>query len=438
MGCSLDADILIRGCIILPMNGTGPIMDGAIAIKGRSIVYVGKASGAEGIHAERLIDAKGMAAMPGLVNTHTHIPMTIFRGIAEDRTLESWLKETIWPLEAKLTEDDVYYGALLGCLEMIKSGTTCFADMYFFEDAVARAVAESGLRAVLSWGIIEAGVAEVGKVTLQNSVEFSERWNGFDEGRIHARLAPHSVYTCSPELLSEVRSQANRLGVGIHIHLSESRWEVEQTTRKYGVTPVEHLEKLGFLGTDVLAAHCVHLTDGDMRILARRGVKVAYNPTCNAKLGMGIARVWEMHRMGVDVGIATDGPASNNTLDMLECTKIASILQKVRYGDPTVMPVEAALRMATLGGAKVLGLERQIGTLEPGKRADLILIDLRKPHLTPNHNTAANILYSARGSDVDTVIVDGKILMEGRQVKTLSEEEVVEKARDTAHKIVQE
>ena len=412
------------------------VREGVIAIKNDKISYVGKKSKAPKIRAEKIIDGHEKVAMPGLINCHTHLAMTLFRGIAEDQLLEKWLKQTIWPLEAKLKPRDVYDGALLGCLEMIKGGTTTFADMYLYEEQVAKAVEKAGLRAVLAQGILEAGVPRRGEKMLQDSVNFAQKYKGYAGGRVTVQLGPHAVYTCSPELLRRVREAASKLRVGIHIHLAESERMVKQVKERYGLTEVELLEGIGFLGSDVLAAHCIHLSTGEMALLARHGVKVAYNPVANMKLALGIARIRELMDLGVTVGLGTDGPASNNSLDMLENLKIAALLQKVRYMDPTVLPVRRALEMATIHGAKALGLEGVTGSLEAGKKADVILIDFRKPHLTPIHDLYANVVYSAHGGDVDTVIVDGKILMENREVQTLNEEEIMQKARRTAFNLL--
>ena len=429
---SLEADILVRGCTILPMVGPEVIDGGLLAIGDDRLSYVGKASRAPRIRAEKLINGRGKVALPGLINCHTHVSMTLFRGVGEDQALDQWLGETIWPLEAKLKPRDIYYGALLGCLEMIKGGTTCFADMYFREDMVVKAVEEAGLRAVLAPGIIEAGNEERGEDLLREGIKIVQKYHGSTRGRISVNLGPHAAYTCSPHLLKRVREEASRLGVGIHIHLAESEGMGKQIKERYGLTEGELLESIGFLGPDILAAHCIHLSTKEMELLARHGVKVAYNPVANMKLALGTARIGELMDLGVNVGLGTDGPANNNNLDMLQNLKIAALLQKVYYMDPTVLPVRRALEMATIHGAKALGLEGVTGSLEAGKKADIILIDFRKPHLTPVHDPYANIVYSAHGEDVDTVIVDGKILMENREVKTLKEEEVMQKAHRTA------
>ena len=427
-----EADILIRNCIILPMVGREVVRKGVIAIKNDTIIYMGKKSKAPRVKAEKIIDGHGKVAMPGLVNGHTHLAMTLFRGIAEDQPLEKWLKETIWPLEAKLKPEDVYDGALLGCLEMIKGGTTTFADMYFHEDQVAKAVEKAGLRAVLAQGILEAGVSRRGEKMLQDSVNFARKYKGYADGRVTAQLGPHSLYTCSLGLLAKVRQKASELNVGVHIHLAESEETVNQTRQKHGLAEVELLEKIGFLGSDVLAAHCIHLTEKEMQLLAKHNVKVSYNPVANMKIAQGTAKIKDLLDLDVTVGIGTDGPASNNNLDMFQSMKVAALLQKQYYKDPTVLPAQTVLKMATTDGAKALGLEKTVGSLEVGKKADIILLNFKKPHLTPVHDFYANIVYSAHGSDVDTVIVNGKTLMENKNVKTLDEEMVMLKAQETA------
>jgi 5-methylthioadenosine/S-adenosylhomocysteine deaminase len=432
-GAQLEkADILIYGCTILPMNGKRFIQDGALAIRNGKIIFVGKRASTNKIQAELKINAKKKIAMPGLINCHTHVPMTLFRGIAEDQPLETWLKKTIWPLEAKLKSQDVHIGALLGCLEMIKSGTTCFADMYFHEDMVAKAVEKSGLRGVLAEGIIEAGKKALGKKMLNESINFAEKFRGYANGRVTTFLGPHAAYSCSPELLTKIQNKSLELNVGIHIHIAESKEMLREFEKRYGSGEVEFLDNMDFFSGHVLAAHCTNLSREDMQILSKRGVNVAHVPVANMKLGVGAAKVRDLIDSDVNVSLGTDGPACNNTLDMFETVKIATLLQKLVYSDPKILPVYDVLRMATLNGTKALRLGKSIGSLEVGRKADVILVDLSKPHLKPLHSTYANIVYSAHGSDVDTVIVNGKILMENRHVKTLDEQAVMERAEKTA------
>jgi 5-methylthioadenosine/S-adenosylhomocysteine deaminase len=414
------------------MRDKGLIEDGVIAIKDGKIAFVGRSLSAPQIEAEETIKAKGKVAMPGLINCHTHVAMTLFRGLAEDKPLDVWLRETIWPLETKLTSGDVYAGALLGCLEMLKSGTTCFADMYFHENAVAKAVSESGLRGVLAEGILEARNKKMGEKTFNRSVNFAKNFQGFSDGRVTTMLAPHAAYSCSPELLKEIRSKALELGIGVHIHLAESAEMFKELEKRYGCSEVEFLHRLGFFKGHVLAAHCINMSESDRRVLAEHGVNVVHVPVANMKLGLGAAKIKELIDLGVNVALGTDGPASNNSLDMFETVKFAALLQKHVYRNSEVLSAYQVLRMATLDGAKALGLETAIGSLEVGKKADIILVDLSKPHLRPLHDVYATLVYSARGADVDTVIVDGKVLMENRRVKTLDEETVMEKAERSA------
>lgn len=426
------ADILIYRCIILPMNRRDIINNGAIAIKDGKLTFVGKYASAANLQAEVKINAKGKVALPGLINCHTHVAMTLFRGIAEDQPFNIWLKKVIWPLEAKLKLRDIYVGALLGCLEMIKSGTTCFADMYFNESEIAEAVKESWLKGILAEGIIEAGKKALGKETLNKSVDFAKKFNGYAHGRVRTLLGPHAVYSCSPELLIKVKEKASELNIGVHVHLAESKEMFKEFEKKYNLTEVELLDKISLLKGNILAAHCINLSKKDIYTLSERGVNVVHVPVANMKLGLGVAKIKELIDAGVNVSLGTDGSASNNTLDMFETMKIAALLQKLNYLNPKILPLYEVLKMATINGAKALGLEKETGSLEVGKKADVILVDLSKPHLKPLHNVYASIVYSARGSDVDTVIVDGKIIMENRQVKTLDEKAVIEKAEKTA------
>jgi len=428
-----DLDILIHDCTIVTMDTKQTIIDqGFIAVKNGKIVNVGKrASSALSLKAKKKIRGTGKVALPGLVNCHTHVPMTLFRGMAEDKPLEEWLKETIWPLEAKLRPKDIYDGALLGCLEMIKSGTTCFADMYFHEEIVAKAVEKAGLRAVLAEGIIEASDSARGTKMLNDAIEVAEKFDGYANGRVRVRLGPHAVYSCSSSLLRKVRESALKLNVGVHIHLAESMEKAKS------LGEVALLENINFFtGVNVLAAHCIHLSKEDMRTLVKHGVTAAYNPVANMKLAMGVPKISDMLKLGIIIGIGTDGPASNNTLDMFESMKAAALLQKVFSLNPTVLPAETVLKMATIQGARALGLQQSIGSLEVGKRADIILLDFDKPHLTPKRNLCANIVYSAHGSDVDTVIVDGRVLMEKQKVNTMNESEVMQQAKRTALDLV--
>lgn len=420
--------ILIKNTLLVPVDnseGKEPWLKGDVVIEGNTIKDVGpglaeKYSGCE------VINGKGMLVMPGMVNCHTHAAMTMLRGYADDMPLMEWLSSKIWPREAHLNEEDIYWGTLLSVLEMIKSGTTSFADMYFYMDQVARAAEEAGIRAVLARGMV--GVGDKAELAKKESESFVKEWQGRGEGRITCLLGPHAPYTCPPDYLKDVMALSDELGVGLHIHLAETATEVTDIQKQYGQRPVELMESLGlFTGRHVLAAHCVHLSEEEIAILVRRGVGVAHNPESNMKLASGVAPVPQLLAAGALVGLGTDGAASNNNLDLLEEMRTCALLHKVATLDSTVLPAYQVLDMATRQGAKVLGLEK-LGSLQPGYRADLIMLNLNKPHLTPLHDPVANLVYAAQSSDVQTVIIDGKIIMKNRQVMTLDEEKIIYEA----------
>ncbi|MFZ5596189.1 MAG: amidohydrolase [Bacillota bacterium] len=430
--------LLIKGATVITMESRDDIIYGGdIAIEGQHIVSVGPAGSApEGFAPDKVIEAGEMLAMPGFVNAHTHAAMTILRSYADDLPLMEWLEKKIWPIEAKLEEEDVYWATMLSCLEMIRSGTTTFADMYFHMDRVAEAVEKSGVRADLCRGMI--GTGPEAEQAIDYSRGFVGRWNGGAGGRIRARLGPHAPYTCPPDYLKRVIGLAEELNVGIHIHLAETRSEMEEIAGKYGTTPIRLMESTGLFELPVLAAHCVHLDEGDIEILARRKVGVAHNPESNMKLASGVAPVTAMLKAGVTVGLGTDGAASNNNLDMMEEMRSAALLQKVNNMDPLALPSFQALSMATRGGASALGLGDQVGVIGKGFKADIILLETRRPHLFPRHDWTANVVYAAQSPDVHTVIIDGKVVMEGRKVLTIDEDEVYEQIQQRAERLVGE
>jgi len=426
--------LLIRGAAVLTMEQGVRIMEnGEIAVEGPLITHVGPAGSAPPQNWERIIDGGGLLAMPGLVNCHTHAAMTLLRGYADDLPLMQWLTEKIWPVEEKLEGEDVYWGTLLCCLEMIRAGTTTFADMYFHMHHAARAVERAGLRASLCRGMI--GAAPGAENALEYSRRFVRDWHGAAGGRITAMLGPHAPYTCPPDFLRRVIELAGELNVGIHIHLAETRSEIEEIGGKYGKTPVALMDDLGLFELPVLAAHCVHLTEEEIGILAAKHVGVAHNPESNMKLASGIAPVTALLAAGVTVGLGTDGAASNNNLDLWEEMRSAALLQKAVTGDPMALPAPAALSMATVNGAAALGL-KDVGLLKPGYRADIILVDLQRPHLYPRHDLAAHLVYAAHSADVHTVLVDGRILMEKRRILTVDEEEVLFEVQKRADRLV--
>ena len=380
--------------------------------------------------ADKIIDAEGKILLPGLVNTHTHLSMTLFRGLADDLSLDSWLNDHIWPMEANLNGEYCYIGALLAAVELIKSGTTTLSDMYFYMEDVARAIDDAGLRAVLSYGMIDFGDAERRQAEIEQNLTLFKNCNGMADGRIKVFFGPHSPYTASEELLIKVRELADEYNMGIHIHVSETQKEIDDVLAEKGLRPFEYLEKIGFLGPDVLAAHCVWLSDEEIEIIKKHDVKVSHNPCSNMKLASGVSPVSKMIDKGICVSIGTDGASSNNNLDLIEELKTASLLQKVSTLDPKVLSSDEAIEMATIKGAEALGLDSEIGSVEVGKKADLILIDTNSANMVPDSSSlSSNVIYSANGSNVDTTICNGKILMENKKLTTLDEQEIYAKAK---------
>lgn len=383
------------------------------------------------VEADVVIDGKNKAVIPGFINTHTHAAMTLLRSYADDMELHDWLQNKIWPLEAKLTEDDVYWGTKLACLEMIKSGTTCFNDMYWYVSSVAKAVEDMGIRAVVSAVFIDLFDKKKSDEQIKENKKSVKNFKSKSK-RVRIALGPHAIYTVSKESLQWAKEFADKNKLMIHIHLSETKKEVDDSIKSNGKTPVEYLDDIGFLGANVIATHCVWLSKRDIEILARNDVKIAHNPTSNMKLASGIMHYKEMKESGLTISLGTDGCASNNNLDMFESMKFASLGQKAFYNDQTIMKSREAFELATVNGAKALRLNA--GMIKENMLADLILIDLKKAELTPNYNLISNIVYSANGSCVDTVICDGKILMENHIVK--DEEEIIEKVNKVAQDLV--
>lgn len=382
------------------------------------------------------IDGHGTIALPGLINTHTHLSMTMFRGYADDMLLQDWLAKKIWPLEAKLTGEACYYGALIGSSEMIQSGTTSFVDMYFHMEDVARAVAESGLRGFLSYGIIDLFDARKARMEQEKSRKFFDFIKNLGNPRIRFAVGPHAPYTCSAETLLWAKEFAEKNNVINHVHVAETRKEQADSQQQHGMRIVEYLDKIGALSKNMLAAHCAWVTKSEVALLAKAGVGVAHCPVSNMKLASGgVAPLPEMFEAGVNVGLGTDGAASNNTLDMFETMKVCALLHKAHRWDPTVLNAQTVLDLATIQGAKALRAELEIGSLEPGKRADIILIDAKAPNMNPVYGAetiVSDLVYSASAGNVATTIVDGQILMENRQVKSVNLEQIVSKTRELA------
>ncbi|WP_425807246.1 amidohydrolase [Desulfitobacterium sp. Sab5] len=426
---------LIRA-MILPMTGPDDFFpEGEIAIEEDRIVSVGpKGSAPADFGSERVIDLPDDVVMPGLINTHTHAAMTMLRSYADDLPLMPWLEEKVWPFEAKLSGEDIYWGTLLALAEMIQSGTTTMLDMYADMDRVGDAVLEAGTRAVLSRGMI--GNAPNGEKAFQESIELVERYHGAGEGRIQVMFGPHAPYTCSGEYMQRVKKEADRLGVGIHIHLAETQDEINIIKQQVGKTPVQWLKELGIFGGHVVAAHCVHLTEEDMDILAQNKVCVAHNPESNMKLNSGTAPVPELRAKGVVVGLGTDGASSNNNLDLFGEMRSAALQQKLKK-DSTTLPAYEVLEMATVGGAQTLGL-KDVGQLVPGYKADLISINFDQPHFYPRFSIPAHLVYVAHAGDVRTVMVDGKLIMEERKLLTLDVKKICQEVETRAKRIAAE
>ncbi|SDT52115.1 5-methylthioadenosine/S-adenosylhomocysteine deaminase [Paenibacillaceae bacterium GAS479] len=423
---------VIKGVTILTMNDEIPFV-GDILIEGDRIADIGTEITAD---ADELIIGTGMAAMPGLINAHQHTPMSLLRGFSDDLKLMDWLDKKMLPAEAKMTPEDVYWGAKLSMAEMIRSGTTTFADMYINMNEIAFAVEEVGMRASLTRGLIF--LTDDGGRRMNEALDLINRWRGKADGRITTMLGPHSPYTCPPEPFMEVITLAEKLNVPIHTHLAETKEEVIKLRDKYNQTPAEYLYHIGlFERAHVLLAHCVHLNRRDIGLLKGMRGGVSHNPVSNLKLGCGIAPVLDMIEQGITVGLGTDGAGSATTVDMFEGIKSATWLQKLEYGDPTRLPASQALRMATRESAKLLNIDYEVGTLEIGKKADIILVDMLKPHLQPIHHIESLLAYSSNGGDVDTTIVNGKVLMRGGQLLTIDEEELYKEVSSRAKRITE-
>lgn len=408
----------------------------AILIKGKKIAYVGAEIPAN-LGADTTIDVvegHGMLATAGMVNTHGHVSMTLLRSYADDMALMDWLENRIWPIEAKMNEEDIYWGAMLGILEMVKSGTTCFADMYGpFMEKVAQAVTQTGIRANLCRGLI--GLGEDKYIKLEENIRLAEEWQGFDDGRIRVTFGPHAPYTCPLDYLDKIIAAADVNHAEIQMHLCETKGEVESCIKMYGMTPIELMNKIGLFDLGTIAAHCVHLTDTDMEIMAAKRVRVAHNPQSNLKLASGIAPVDKMLAKGICVGLGTDGASSNNNLDMLEECRAAAMLHKATTLNPLAIPAAKAWDMATKDGAKVLGFEN-IGSIRAGEIADIVLWDMHKPYWYPRHNKQSQLVYAANSSDVDTVIVAGKKILEHGRLLTFDEEKIYKEAESCARKLL--
>lgn len=436
-------DYLFTGGTIVVMDDKRSLLEnGVIAISGDKIVDIGLAADLlDRYEAAETIDCTGKALMPGFINAHTHVPMTLLRGLADDLRLDVWLMGYMMPVEREFVNPDfVRLGTKIACAEMIKGGTTCFADMYYFEDDIAQATAEAGMRGVLAQSVMKFPTPDSASYEdgLAYCREFIQRWKGHP--LIVPAVGPHAPYTCPPEILKACSALAQEFDVPLHIHIAETALEVENSRKENGMPVVPWIKRQNILDAKVIAAHCVHIDEGEMRTLQHAGAGVAHNPTSNLKLASGVAPIPLMLQVGVNVGIGTDGPASNNDLDMFEETRLAALLAKGFSGDPTALPAREALALATIGSARALHISDITGSLEPGKRADFIVVDLQPLHNTPRFNREPEAIYSqlvyvAKSTDVQHVIVNGKWLLRDRQLLTLDEPELTRQANEIAVQI---
>jgi 5-methylthioadenosine/S-adenosylhomocysteine deaminase len=368
---------------------------------------------------DKVVDGKGMLAMPGLVNTHTHVAMTLFRSYADDMALMDWLQNKIWPVEANLNDDIVYWGSMLAFAEMIRGGTTAFCDMYMFMDSCAKAAEKAGMRGNIARGL--SGVSPNAKEALAENVELFHKWNNACDGRIRVMLGPHAPYTCPPDYIKLVHEESVKNNISIHIHLAETRGEVDNCLKEYGKTPIELMKDLELFEQPTLAAHCVHLTDHDIEILAEKHVAVAHNPGSNLKLASGIAPVLKLRKAGVTVGLGTDGASSNNKLDMFAEMRLAALIHKAVSYDPMAITAPEALAMATVDGAKCLGYD-DLGELKENYLADIVLVDRSGFNWKPDFNDTAELVYSGNSRDVDTVFINGQEVMHHKELLTIDVE----------------
>jgi 5-methylthioadenosine/S-adenosylhomocysteine deaminase len=434
-----SADLVVSGGTIVTMDGERRVLpDGAMAVKGDTIVAVGPSKEIRSKYeAPQQLDAAGKLILPGLINGHTHIPMTLMRGLKDDVTLDDWLRKYIFPAEARnVNEEYVRWGSRLALAEMIRSGTTTFADMYYFEDAVAEETKAAGLRGLLgeTWIDFPAPDNKTAAEMAAYTEKFLKKWQG--DPLIHASVAPHSIYTCSEKTLRDAATLARKYKAPILIHVAEMKKEWSDSLEKNGSTPVQYLDKIGVLGPDVLAAHCIYTDEKDMKILAQHQVGCVHNPSSNMMLASGVAPVVDQRAAGMRVGLGTDGPAgSNNDLNMMEEMDLASKLQKTVKMDPRALGAQGALEMATIEGARALHMEKEIGSLEVGKKADFVVLNLDVPNAVPTYDVYSQIVYALKASEVDTVVAGGRTLLKNGKLLTLDERQAMAKAREYGKKV---
>src|SRR5437899_2682362 len=406
--------------------------DGAVVVRGDKTVDVGPRSEIEARYqSPQVIDARGHLVLPGFINGHTHVPMTLFRGLHDDVTLNDWLYKYIFPAEAKnVNEEFVRWGTRLAAAEQIRAGVTTFADMYYFEDAIAEETKDAGMRGVLGETFIDFPAPDNKSEAemLAYTERFLKRWQG--DPLIHAAPAPHSIYTCSKKTLQDAAALARKYHAPILIHVAEMKKEWEDSQKANGMSPVQYLDKIGVLGPDIIAAHCIFVDEADRKLLAQRGAGCVHNPSSNMMIASGVSPVPEMRAAGVAVGLGTDGPAgSNNDLDLMEEIDLAAKLRKISKMDPLALNARSVVEMATIDGARALHMAKEVGSLETGKKADLIVISLDEPNAVPMYDIYAQLAYALKGNDVETVVIGGRVVMRDRKLLTVNEEEAMSKAR---------
>lgn len=423
-----DADLILEDGLLIPVTST--IKKGNIIIKDGEIIEINEKAKINEYEGKK-IDLEGKAVLPGLINTHTHVSMTLLRGIADDLALNDWLNK-LRPLESEMDEEDIYAGALLGILEMIKNGVTNFSDMYFHMDEVAKAAEETCIRADLGYGMVTIDKDKDGvEKELEKGINFFKKFES-KNNLIDSFIAPHSISTCSIDFLKRISDLDIEK---IQMHVAETRYEFEKTKKEYKRTPIQLLEKLGLLDKNFLAAHCVHLGENDLKTIREKNVKVSHNPNSNMKLASGIASVSEMNKREITVSLGTDGAASNNSLDIFQEMKSASLLQKIYNQDATTLDAMDVLKMATVDGARALDKEEKTGSIEEGKKADLVIVDLKKPVMNPINNVVSNLVYSGSGDIVESVIVDGELVVHENSLLTLDEASILKRARKRSNKL---
>ena len=430
-------DLKIKNGTILTMDAqNSTLQKGFLCILGDTISHIG-IKGEKLFKATKTINARGGLILPGLINSHTHAAMSLFRGLADDLPLMEWLNNYIFPVEKRMDAEFVYTGTMLACAEMIMSGTTTFCDMYLFEDEVAKAAQKAGMRCLVGEVLYDFPSPNYGPI--EKGLEYTEflvqKWK--NDPLINIAVEPHSLFTCSPDLLTKANKLALKHKVPLIIHVAETLNEIVQIKEKYDKRPFEYLDSLGLLGPHLIADHCVHLGETEIALMAEKGVKVVHNPESNMKLASGIAPIKKLLSQGVTVSLGTDGCASNNNLDLFTEMDMAAKLQKIHTMDPTVMDAVTVLRMSTIEAAKVLGLKNFTGSLEIGKKADIIIVDTKKPHLTPMYNPYSHLVYAARGNDVSHSIINGQLVMENRNLLTIDVDDIMSMAKNKSKQILE-